>query len=341
MRTNRRRRAQITAAALSVLVLGLAGPPASAQDSSGVRINEVESSGGSPGDWVELVNTGGTAVDVSGWIVKDDDNSHSYKIASGTSMAPGGYLALDVESSYGLGSADSARLFRADGSTLVDSYSWSDHASTTYGRCPDGTGAFATTTASTKGGPNACAGSQGAWPGGSSVTTADASDVFGENLSGLSFESQSVLWAVDNGPGKLYRLVPERHDVAPDTANGWSSGKSLHYGTGSGDPDAEGVVSTPDGMFVSTERDNDNELHQPAGDPALRHLLRRLLAERHRGVEPDRGPALRGRQHRSRGRRVDPRHLPDRARLPRRAHRRRLRPGRLPGPRQRPVLRRT
>ncbi|MEU0039338.1 MULTISPECIES: lamin tail domain-containing protein [unclassified Streptomyces] len=260
MRTHWRRQAPITAVALILLALGLSGAPASAQDPSTVRINEVESSGGSPGDWIELVNTGSAAVDVSGWIVKDNDNSHSYKIGKKTSIAPGAFLALDVESSYGLGSSDSARLFQTDGSTLVDSYTWTDHASTTYGRCADGTGAFTTTTAPTKGAANACGttggGGDTTWPGGTAVTVADGSNVFGENLSGLSFESEGVLWAVNNGPGKLYRLVPNGTTWRPDPASGWGSGKALHYAGGTGDPDAEGVVVTPDGMFVVTERDN-------------------------------------------------------------------------------------
>ncbi len=260
MRTHRRRPARITTVALTLVALGLSGAPAPAQASSTVRINEVESDGGSPGDWVELVNTGTTAVDVSAWVVKDNDDSHSYKIASGTSLAAGAFLALDVDPSFGLGGSDSARLFQADGSTLVDSYTWTDHATTTYGRCPDGTGAFTTTTASTKGAANACGGGQSSsWPGGASVATADGSNVFGENLSGLSFESPGVLWAVDNGPSKLYRLVPDGANWSPDTAGGWSSGKSLHYAGGGGDPDTEGVVVTPDGMFAGTERDNDED----------------------------------------------------------------------------------
>ncbi|OKI32431.1 hypothetical protein A6A29_21910 [Streptomyces sp. TSRI0281] len=243
---------------MTFLTLGLSGVPASAQDRSTVRINETESSGGSPGDWVELVNTGTVAVDVSGWVVKDNDNSHSYKIGKNTSIAPGAFLALDVDSSFGLGSSDSARLFQADGSTLVDSYTWTDHATTTFGRCGDGTGAFTTTSAPTKGTANACGGggSDAAWPGDGAVTVADGSNVFGENLSGLSFESTGVLWAVQNGPSKLYRLVPNGTTWRPDPAGGWASGKSLRYAGGSGEPDAEGVVVTPDGMFVATERDN-------------------------------------------------------------------------------------
>ncbi|MDX6347669.1 MAG: hypothetical protein QOF84_2459 [Streptomyces sp.] len=255
--------AALAATALSLLAIGMSGAPTVAQEQPTVRINEVESSGGTPGDWVELVNTGSAPADVSGWVVKDSDDSHSYVIGAGTSLAAGAYLVLDVETSFGLGSADSVRLFQSDGSTLVDSYSWTAHATTTYGRCPDGTGAFTTTTAPTRGAANACGSAGGggqpsvtAWPGDAGVTIADGSNVFGTNLSGLSFQSPDVLWAVDNGPSKLYRLVPDGATWRPDPAGGWASGTSLHYGTGSGDPDSEGVVSTPDGLFVSTERDN-------------------------------------------------------------------------------------
>ncbi|MEU5696780.1 lamin tail domain-containing protein [Actinosynnema sp. NPDC020468] len=241
-------------AVLSVATLTWAGPTALA--ASTVRINEVESSGGTPGDWVELVNTGATAAAVGGWVVKDDDNSHTFTIPSGTTIAAGGHLALDVDPSFGLGSADSARLFQ--GGTLQDSYSWTSHASTTYGRCADGTGSFTTTTAPTKGAANACPGGgtpESPWPGPATTTTADGSNVFGTNLSGLSYGGTSVVWAVKNGPGTLYRLVPNGSTWQPDTG-AWASGKALRYANGSGDPDAEGVVATPDGLFVSTERDN-------------------------------------------------------------------------------------
>ncbi|MGC5360357.1 lamin tail domain-containing protein [Streptomyces sp. DT24] len=232
------------------------------QAQSTVRINEIESSGGTPGDWVELVNTGSASADVSRWIVKDDDDSHTYTIASGTLLAPGGHLVLDVESSFGLGSSDSVRLLRPDSSTPVDSYTWTAHATTTYGRCADGAGPFTTTSAPTRGTANACGGqSPGTgtrWPGDATVTVADRSNAFGTNLSGLSFQSPDVLWAVKNGPGRLYRLVPDGTTWRPDPAGGWSSGKALRYGNGGGDPDAEGVAVTPDGVFVATERDNDH-----------------------------------------------------------------------------------
>ncbi|MGW6449900.1 hypothetical protein [Lentzea sp. NPDC055074] len=90
------------------------------------------------------------------------------------------------------------------------------------------------------------------WPGDSAVKNADGTNVFGKNLSGLSFESANVVWAVKNGPSTLYRLVPSGSTWKVD------SKRSLKFKNGKGDPDAEGVVSTPDGLFVVSERDNDN-----------------------------------------------------------------------------------
>ncbi|MFE0028751.1 hypothetical protein [Amycolatopsis sp. NPDC059021] len=106
------------------------------------------------------------------------------------------------------------------------------------------------------------------WPGAAQVAVADGSNVFGSNLSGLSFQSPSVLWAVKNGPGTLYRLVPDGKKWRPDPSGGWAKGKQLRYQDGSGDPDAEGVVVTPEGVFAATERDNDN------GDESRMQVLR-------------------------------------------------------------------
>src|SRR5262249_34012210 len=56
---------------------------------------------------------------------------------------------------FGLGGADSVRLYDSTGA-LFESYSWTAHATTTYGRCPNGIGAITTTTSSTKGTANDC-----------------------------------------------------------------------------------------------------------------------------------------------------------------------------------------
>ncbi|TAJ17161.1 MAG: lamin tail domain-containing protein, partial [Dehalococcoidia bacterium] len=236
---------------------------------SDVRINEVESNGGTPGDWVEFYNSGATPADVSGLKFLDNDDTHApYSIPAGTVIPAGGYLVLDeAQFGFGLGGADSARLFLADGVTLVDSYAWTAHAAITYGRCPSGTGAFASTTASTKGAANSCAGEVTAspWPGNAAVATADGVGVFGGNMSGLAYEpsgtaATGVLWASKNGPGTLYRLVWDGTNWVPDTANNWGAGKVLHYPNGTGDPDAEGVTFTSagsaGGVYIATERNN-------------------------------------------------------------------------------------
>jgi hypothetical protein len=105
-----------------------------------------------------------------------------------------------------------------------------------------------------------------AWPGDQAVQDV-SSYVFGGNLSGLIEEpsgtsAPGVLWGVRNGQGTLYRMVWDGTKWAPDTANGWSTGKNLSYTDGTGDPDAEGVTyagaSPSNGIFVSTERNNLN-----------------------------------------------------------------------------------
>jgi hypothetical protein len=233
-----------------------------------VRINEIESNDGVPGDWVELINPGSTMVDVSGFVFRDNDDTHSYVLPAGTSIAPGGYYVLEEGAfGFGLGGADSARLFDRSG-ILVDGYTWTAHAIPTYGRCPDGTGAFVTTAVSTKGAPNACPGGALPWPGDPAVVTADGSNVFGGNLSGLKYEGSGggapgTIWAVRNGPGTLFRLVWDDFAAiwTPDPANGWGAGKSVRYPDGTGNPDAEGVTFTGSGpaggIYVSTERNND------------------------------------------------------------------------------------
>jgi hypothetical protein len=103
------------------------------------------------------------------------------------------------------------------------------------------------------------------WPGDPAVAVADPAGVLGDNISGLSFDGPDVLWAVKNGPGTLHRLVRSGSGWRP--ADGRPAGKRLRYRDGSGDPDAEGVVVTPDGLFAATERDND-------GDGSLLKVLR-------------------------------------------------------------------
>ncbi|MSZ75877.1 MAG: hypothetical protein F2667_02060, partial [Actinobacteria bacterium] len=230
-----------------------------------MRVNEVESSGGNPGDWVELINNGTTSLDVSGWIFKDNVDSDVYTLPSGSTIPAGGYLTLDeAQFVFGLGTSDSARLYLADGVTLVDSYAWTAHATTSYGRCPNGTGAFTTTATPTKGTSNVCPGDlvTTPWPGGSDVATADAAGALGGDVSGLAFDA-TTLYAVNNGTGSLVRLLPGAGGYAIDST------RVLRYPDGTGVPDAEGVALTAagaaGGVYVATERNNSaNGISRPS-----------------------------------------------------------------------------
>lgn len=133
-----------------------------AVEAPNIVVNEVETSGGHPGDWIELKNLSAAAVDLSDWVVRDNDDAHVSVIAAGSTIEAGGYFVVEeAQLGFGLGKADSARLYLPGGHTLVDSYTWGategdEHAPTTFGRCADGTGEWKITTAPTKGAANDC-----------------------------------------------------------------------------------------------------------------------------------------------------------------------------------------
>src|SRR5262249_20571672 len=122
--------------------------------SSPLVINEVESDGDLAGDWVEIYNAGSASIDLTGWGGVDNDGTHAIKqFPAGTTITAGGYAVLFTEPApgFGLGAPDSVTLYAPGGTLAVDTYSWASHATTTFGRCPNGTGPFATTTAATPG----------------------------------------------------------------------------------------------------------------------------------------------------------------------------------------------
>ena len=107
---------------------------------------------------------GGTTADLSGWSFRDNDPARVTApaiIPAGTILPPGGYYVLNEvvkgvgQFNFGLGGADSADHDRRERRAL-DSYSWTAHATITYGRCPNGTGAYVNTASSTKGAANDC-----------------------------------------------------------------------------------------------------------------------------------------------------------------------------------------
>jgi hypothetical protein len=94
-------------------------------------------------DWVELINPGETEIDISDWILKDDDNSHGYTIPDETVIQPNNYLVLakdmdlfsssypDINNVIGpfdfslSGGGDQVRIFDNAG-VLIDSVKYDD-----------------------------------------------------------------------------------------------------------------------------------------------------------------------------------------------------------------------
>jgi lamin tail-like protein/phytase-like protein len=224
---------------------------------SPVRINEIESAGGTPGDWVELANISSGPVDVSGYVVKDGDDANSYAIPASTTIAAKGYLVLDESAlGFGLDDADAVRLYAADGTTVVEQYSWPTPAAQSYARCKDGVGDFKDAKAPTKGAVNSCPGLETApWPGDQTIATADLPETFTQDLSGLVFDpaDPDTLWAAQNKKGTLFKLTRSGDAFVP--ASGWP--KDPRYADGTGAPDTEGITIGPDGfVYLASERNN-------------------------------------------------------------------------------------
>ena len=148
---------------LALLPVLAALMPATA--SAAVVLNEVSCRGA---DWVELANTSGAPVDVSGWMITDDElprprAGHRYVLPAGRTIPARGHLTVDRARGgrrglpFGVACGDdtirlarSARAATAVDEVAVPQLSAKDD---TYGRYRDATGSFRQT-ASTKGAPN-------------------------------------------------------------------------------------------------------------------------------------------------------------------------------------------
>ncbi|WP_245958650.1 lamin tail domain-containing protein [Microbacterium bovistercoris] len=244
-----------------------------------IAVNEVESNGDAT-DWVEIMNTGSTPVDLSGWTLMDSDPAgHAADVtpvAAGTTLAPGEFFVFDGGTHYGfgLGGADVATIRNADGLTVAE-YAWNEHAAVTWARCPDGTGEFADAKNASKGTAN-CGDGGGeqpggpeepgaaAWPGSPDVTVVDETAMFLEDSSGLDTQATpdgTVLWAVDNGTGTFWKLNAAADGTAT-FADGWADGKRARFQRDAGNPaaagpDSEGITVDGEGrVYLASERDN-------------------------------------------------------------------------------------
>jgi len=145
-------------AALIATAVGVASPVGPS-----VALNEINCEGT---DWVELVNTTASTADISGWLLTDDPLTqnppradHRYLFPSPTTIAPGAKLVVErIAGGFPFGvscGSDTIRLADGAAGSLVDQFVVPALAASgdTWGRYPDGTGAWIET-APTKGSIN-------------------------------------------------------------------------------------------------------------------------------------------------------------------------------------------
>ena len=228
-----------------------------------VLVNEVQSNDVNGGfDWIELANPTGELLDISGIVIKDNDDTHQYVIPEGTTIPAYGFLVLTEETfGFGLGKNDSVRLFEND--RLIASTTWPDHTKPTWGLYPDVTGnEYRHTKEVTPGKPNKFEGIPEiiAWPGNGEVVIFDHEPTFLEDSSGLDFFNRQ-LYAVDNGTGTFWILdVLKNGELS--FAKGFENGKRVRFQKDADDakaagPDAEGITADGDGLvYIASERDN-------------------------------------------------------------------------------------
>uniref|UniRef100_UPI001F14C1CD lamin tail domain-containing protein n=1 Tax=Leucobacter chromiireducens TaxID=283877 RepID=UPI001F14C1CD len=272
--------------------------PTEPEPAATLRLSEVDSQ---PADWVELVNTGTEAFDLAGYELRDNSDDHSWKFPAGATLAGGAYLVVDENSlgtvgaqpglfreAIGIGSADQIRLFDPAGTLIDDTSAWTAHAAlggdtslATLARCTGGTGPFVLAHP-TPGAANRCATDTGGgdgggdgggetpgyvnetWPGAAAVTAVDATQMFREDSSGLDTQATAdglVLWAVDNGEGRFWKLNAQA-DGSASFAPGWAEGKRARFQKDADNPraagpDTEGITAANDGfIYLASERDN-------------------------------------------------------------------------------------
>ena len=121
-----------------------------------IAINEISANPTSGGDWVELKNVTGAAVDISGWGLTDDILiPNRYTFPASTTIAAGAYLRVFFDSDTTLGtyvtgfglSAGGQNLLLTQGANNIrDHVAFGQQArGYTIGRMSDGTGAFTLT----------------------------------------------------------------------------------------------------------------------------------------------------------------------------------------------------
>lgn len=210
----------------------------------------------------ELLNTGTTAEDISGWELVDAQGNVTFTVPANTTIAAGEFFVADPV--IGLNSIDSIAIRNAQGASIV-AHSWTEDGIESYSRCEFfGKVSYVETPTATWGTANACPQLASTnWPGPAAVRTVDAADAFTDldandegDVSGVTFDPRdsSVLWAVMN-KGRLFKMkkAGDQYEVLPE----WDGGVKVRFTDGAGELDAEGVTVGPDGaIYLTSERDN-------------------------------------------------------------------------------------
>ena len=124
-----------------------------------IVINEISMNSSDGPDWIELFNAGNTDADLSGWVITDSDDDHTFSLPIGSILRTGEYLVMDRDEDgntgfgFGLGPEDTVNLFDAN-NALIDSTRWQDRdalRNRSWGRFPDGSGDFVTLSDPTRG----------------------------------------------------------------------------------------------------------------------------------------------------------------------------------------------
>ena len=99
----------------------------------GLVINEINyrsSLSFNPGDWIELYNPKSTAIDLSNWQIRDDNNTHIFVVPEGTQIAANGFLVFVKDAvafssvfpntpfigelDFGFGGSDAVRVYNSE-----------------------------------------------------------------------------------------------------------------------------------------------------------------------------------------------------------------------------------
>ena len=211
-----------------------------------IVINEVESNGDAT-DWVEIMNVGTQAVDISGLILKDEKDKDPYTIPEGTKIPANGFLVIGQDDSgangfaFGLGKGDSVRLFE-DGEEIAAT-TWPEGTQTnpTWGLYPDVNGStYKNTLEATPGKANKFADIPDVitWPGSGEVRTFDKAPTFLEDSSGLDFANGKI-YAVDNGTATFW-VMDAAKDGTLRFAKGFEQGKRVCFQKDANNENAKG-----------------------------------------------------------------------------------------------------